>query len=88
VHPLLYESEKTNLMQLYKKFIVEGVMALHVSGVCAHRQERQDLKLQHMVFCNIKKRLVKSSVVLCICWCVCVSVCVLGVLRRRCYEVV
>jgi hypothetical protein len=26
-------------------------MALHVSGVCAHRQEIQDLKLPHMVFC-------------------------------------
>jgi hypothetical protein len=37
-----YESEKTNLMKLYKNFIVEGAMALLNLGVCAHRMERQD----------------------------------------------
>jgi hypothetical protein len=31
------------------EFIVE-VIALHVSGVYAHRQEQQELHWQHMVF--------------------------------------
>jgi hypothetical protein len=38
------------------EFIVEEVMALHVSGVYAHRQEPQKLHRQHMVFCNTKKK--------------------------------
>jgi hypothetical protein len=31
-------------------FIVEEVIALHVSGAYAHRQEQQELHRQHMVF--------------------------------------
>jgi hypothetical protein len=32
------------------EFIVEEVIALHVSGVHAHRQEQQELHRQRMVF--------------------------------------
>jgi hypothetical protein len=32
------------------EFIVEEVIALHVSGVYAHRQEQQQLHRKHMVF--------------------------------------
>jgi hypothetical protein len=37
------------------EFIVEELIALHISGVYANHQEQQELHRQHMVFCYKKK---------------------------------
>jgi hypothetical protein len=49
-HRNFNRSKRTNLMQLYKRFNVDEVITLHVSGACDHRQERQVFNQQHMVF--------------------------------------
>jgi hypothetical protein len=56
VHHKYNKSKRTNLMQLHKIIYCRRVMALHVSGVCAHRQEQQVLYQQHMVFCKVKRK--------------------------------